>query len=206
MEASAHDRLRRARAAVLDVETAQAHEGTGFVAPAPILDAQGTRSVPAGALVGAITSWLGLTYLACYVVGPGLLYLGSGVGANYVGVSILSAPAFAATAIATAVVGALLQPRIDLRARRTAEPVLSAVLGSLAMWAMVHNTSQDLTPFWAMSSSFLPGFLLLNLVESSLVGVMLGTLTRSRTVAFGLGAAFQGMLMALVLTMLAAIT
>ncbi len=170
----------------------------------PLRDREGAREVPAGALLRAIPAWLGLTWVGCYLVGPTLLALGTSDDFGVLTTGILTAPAYAATTLTTAVGAAVAKPRLRLH-RRGFEPVAWAAAGWLAVWAVVHNTSAYLEAFARMQGDVLLGFLLLNLMEAGLVGAVLGTLTRSRFKAFSMGAAFQGMQLALGLLILAAI-
>jgi hypothetical protein len=177
----------------------------GLEVPVPALrDREGARQVPAGALLKAIPAWLGLTWLACYVAGPLLLAMTTSDHGNVLVTGILTAPAFFATAMATAVAAAVASPRLRL-GKGGFEPVAWAAAGWLAVWALVHNTSMILEPFAQMPLDAFGGFLLLNLLEAGLIGAMLGTLTRSRVKAFGFGAAFQAMQMSLGLSILAAL-
>jgi len=168
-------------------------------------DREGAREVPAGALLKAIPAWLGLTWMTCYVAGPLLLAMLTSDNGNVLVTGILTAPAFFATALTTAVAAAVASPRLRM-GKGGFEPVAWAAAGWLTVWALVHNSSMFLEPFAQMPFDVLGGFLLLNLLEAGLIGAMLGTLTRSRFKAFGFGAAFQIMQASLGLSILAALT
>jgi len=167
-------------------------------------DREGARQIPTGALLRAIPAWLGLTWFAFYIVAPILLALGTSDSGNVLLTGIVTAPAFFATVLATTVLTAVAKPRIRLH-RLGFEPVAWAAAGWLAVWGVVHNTSMLLEPFWEMQADFLIPFVILNILEASVVGALLGTLTRSRVKALGMGAAFQGMQTALGLSILGAL-
>lgn len=166
-------------------------------APSPV-----PRPIPARALAGAMISWMTLVFALCYVALP---TASAALGA-YDGVLdgiVFNLPAFVMASL-TAVVGACVTGptvRTDVRASR--DPIWSAALGGLVTWGLVHNTSPFLRHFDTFGASELLAFLLMNIVEMTLIGMMLASFTRSRVGAFGLGALFQLVVLGTVLGLFA---
>jgi hypothetical protein len=159
------------------------------------------RSLPPRAMGAAMASWLSLIFIACYFVGP-LLMAGVGLNAGVLAALPYALPSFALASF-VAIVGAMVaQPKIRLDWRGRRDPVISATLGGLGVWALVHNTSDLLVPFSDMSALELGSFVGLNLLEMSLLGMMFSSFTRRHSVALALGGGFQLLLMGLILTLM----
>jgi len=167
------------------------------------VDAQGKIRRPA--LMGAMAAWMSMVFMVCYLAIPmatsTLGLYGSGVlsGAwfnfpSFVMASVLAI--FAAIAVRPTIRTDFLGPR---------DPVLSATVGGLLTWGIVHNLSPLLRPFSDFSAVELATFASLNVVEMSLIGMMLASLTKSRMVAFGLGSAFQVVQLGIVGAILSAV-
>lgn len=146
-------------------------------------------------LVGPIAGWMlgagllahgALPYLAALLgVFPGIWLTASATWAAGWTTIALALIAFVSSTRRSVVI-----PR-DLSAGR--DPVLSALAGSLAMWAVVVNVGLFFTPLWAMPASYALTLALLNVVESSLLAVVVASLFRTRRGAFVAAGALQGL-------------
>ncbi|MCB9686923.1 MAG: hypothetical protein H6735_17925 [Alphaproteobacteria bacterium] len=159
------------------------------------------QRLPAGVMLGATATWLGSVFALCYVALPAAMAI-TGVNATV----LMSAPraliSFGMGAFVVAVAAAIARPAIRLGFGGPRDPVVSATLGGLGVWAVIHNTSALLEPFWAMSPMELLTFVAANIVEMTLLGMMFASFTRSRAVAMALGGGFQLLTMGLFLTLL----
>lgn len=167
-----------------------------------LLPAHTPRALPTRALGRAMAAWLGATFALCYLAGP-LLLAGTGLNVRLLAGLPAGAPAFLMASLVAIVAAALVRPEVRLDPRGPRDPVISAALGGLAVWAVVHNTSALLVPFAWMSPLELGTLVGLNVLEMSLVGMMLASFTRSRPVAALLGAGFQLLMLGLALTLMA---
>ncbi|MCP4807869.1 MAG: hypothetical protein GY913_10045 [Proteobacteria bacterium] len=79
------------------------------------------------------------------------------------------------------------------------DPFVMATAGSLITWAVLHNVLVGLTPFSMMTGGELLSLGFINVVESGMIGLMLGSFVRGRVKAFALAAAFQAVLTGLFL-------
>lgn len=142
-------------------------------------------------LAQAVAGWMSLAFVVSYVVLPAIT---AALGAT-LNLVPLAASGAAFVVMLAGVVGlvSLLRPSIRLPQQRKADsaPEIAATAGSLAVWAGAHQLLFVLEPLTAMGAAALLPFVLMNLVESSLFGVMLASFTRSAPKAFALGALFQ---------------
>jgi len=147
------------------------------------------RELPPGVLGSAMATWLVLTFALCHVALPAVLRI-TGIAPEIVNSVVFDLPAFALTSL-VAIVGVLLErPRIDLSPMSKA-PVGAAMLGGLAVFAVVHNVAPGLVhPFSSMSTAQLASVVGLSVLEIGLVGAMLGSLTKRADVALALGGGF----------------
>lgn len=147
----------------------------------------------------ATAAWLGLSFATAYAVlpfgaealglFPGLLegFWPGGMAYGVIaGLSVLAIGRFKPKVLIPRGSGDL-----------PADPFVMATLGSLGTWAVLHSLLPALMPFTEMGLSAFITLLGINLIESSMIGLMLGSFTRSRTKAFALAAAFQATLTAL---------
>lgn len=159
------------------------------------------RTLPVRSLGAAMATWLGLVFVLCYFAFP-LIMAAGGLNSGVLTALPYALPAFAMASF-VAIAGAMAanpKVRVDWRGRR--DPVISATLGGLGVWALIHNTSDLLVPFADMTGLELGSFVGLNLLEMSLLGMMFSSFTRRRSVALALGGGFQLLLMGLVLTLM----
>jgi hypothetical protein len=187
--------------ALLQKTRTRTRDRNAFSAPETILDHPLTTSGQAsnqarearphrGALLGAMLSWFSIVFGLCYVAlpfGAHALHLNTWMVDSF----WFNLPAFIVTTSLTIFAALLAKPSLRLDFRGPRDPVLSATLGGLASWALLHNSTQLLLPFAQMSTTELGSFLLINAVEMSLLGMLLASLTRSHLKAFILGAGFQ---------------
>jgi hypothetical protein len=150
----------------------------------------------AGVMGVATLAWFALVFGLCYVGLPAFAEL-TGLHRGLLSTAPVAAVSFAATAGVTAVAAAAIRPTLDA----ARDPVLAATLGGLGTWAVVHNVTPYLRPFWDMTLVELGTFLSFNVLEMFLVGAMLASLTRSRLAAFGLGVGWQVVSLGLFLTL-----
>ncbi|GEM_PF-6997760 len=158
----------------------------------------------------AAAAWMSATFALCYLALPTALTAlglrpwaaGSPLADNARLIGDFGG--FALVVLGTLAGLALLRPRIDVK-RASHEPVLAATAGGLLTWGVLHSTLPWLMPFAEMGAAPLAAFVAVNVLESVLFGVMLGTFVRSRKAAFALGSAFAAALLSLTsaLTMLA---
>ncbi len=159
------------------------------------------KRLPARAMFGATATWLAMVFTLCYIALPLGLAV-SGLNGAVIGSTQYALPAFGLGAFVVAVGAAVVRPAVRLGFGGPRDPVVSATLGGLGVWALIHNTSSLLEPFWNMSPGELASFVALNVVEMGLLGMMLASFTRSRAVALALGGGFQLLTMGLFLTLL----
>jgi hypothetical protein len=159
------------------------------------------RQLPTRPLAVAMTVWLSTVFAACYVGLPLLLAM-TGLNQDILTSSIFSFPAFVMASFVAVVGASIARPEIRLDVAGRRDPVLSATIGGLGVWALVHNTSDLLVPFSAMTGPELISFVGLNVVEMVLLGMMFASFTRSKAVALVLGGGFQMLVLGLVLTLL----
>lgn len=159
------------------------------------------RRLKPGAMLGATASWLAMVFALCYVAFPAMMLV-SGINRTLWMSTRVSVVSFGMTAFVVAVGAAIVRPTVRLGSVGPRDPVVSATLGGLGVWALIHNTSALLLPFWAMGPAELLTFVSANVVEMTLIGMMLASFTRSRAVALALGGGFQLVAMGLFLTLL----
>ena len=142
-------------------------------------------------LVKATAGWMAAVFAFRYVFLPAVI-TSAQVPFDLVPL-VFSTPAFAMTASLVVAAVALFRPRVRLPKTRKKDnsPEIAATAGSLAVWAAGHQLIWGLMPLTDMEPTRLIPFLALNVLESSLFGVMLASFTNSPTKAFGLGALFQ---------------
>jgi hypothetical protein len=152
----------------------------------------GEWATPArGQLLKAVAGWMGLTFLVSYVVLPAIA-AAAGISLNLVPL-FDNLQAFLVTTMVTLGVIGMIRPSVRVPRQRKADsgPEVAATAGSLLVWAAAHQLLWVLEPLHAMPAVELLPFVLMNLVEHSLFGVMLASFTRSAPKAFGLGVLFQ---------------
>ncbi|MEZ4237520.1 MAG: hypothetical protein R3F59_15515 [Myxococcota bacterium] len=159
------------------------------------------RELPVRALTGAMFAWLSLIFVVCYLILPTVLAV-TGVTSGVLAAAPFSLPAFAMASLVAIVGAALARPRLQLSLRRPRDPVLSATVGGLGVWAVVHNTSTFLQPFAAMSPTELFSFLSMNVLEMGMLRMMFASFTQRKAVALALGGGFQLLVLGLVLTLM----
>ncbi len=158
---------------------------------APPVDAErhvesGATEVPAARLTQATGVWLGLTFLLSYFLLPGVSAM-LGTGGSGIFAFWPQYPAFLLVGAYVVSLVALTRPQIRVGGP-SRDPVLAASLGSLGVWALLQQT---LLPFGLMSTTGLVSLLLINVVESVMLGTMLASFTDRAGRAFTLGAGFQ---------------
>jgi len=164
--------------------------------PAPV-----PRSVPTRGLTLAMAVWLSMIFATCYVALPTVLAM-TGLNGGLLTSAIFSFPAFALASIVSVVGAAVAKPEIRLDLAGSRDPVLSATVGGLGVWALIHNTNALLVPFNHMGTAELASFLALNVLEMSLLGMMFASFTRRKLVAMALGGGFQFLMLGLALTLI----
>ena len=115
------------------------------------------RELPTRSLAAAMMAWLGLVFGVCYVSLP-LLFAALDLNVRVLGSVIYSVPAFSAAAFVAIVGATIARPKVRLDLRAARDPVVSAMLGGLGTWALVHNTSPLLVPFSEMGPVELVSF------------------------------------------------
>lgn len=147
----------------------------------------------------ATAAWLGLSFLTAYAVlpfGAELLGLFPGLLDGF----WAGGMAYGVLAGACVVTIGRLKPKVLIprgEGNIPADPFIAATIGSLGTWAILHNLIPALMPFADMGLAGLVTLTFINIVESTMIGLMLGSFVRSRTKAFLLAAAFQAALTAL---------
>jgi hypothetical protein len=150
-------------------------------------------------LAMAGTTWMTMAFLVCYGLVPGIrtgLSLSPLSAGHVLTSAVLSLPAFLT---AMGLLGLLMmqrRPVVNLEQTKR-EPVVAAMVGGLLSWAILHNMLDGLTPFVHMGGAELISFVLANMFECSLFGVVLASLSTTRSGAFFLGASFQALFLTL---------
>lgn len=160
------------------------------------LDSKQPRAVPARALVGAIAAWFGLVYALCYVALPATASM-LGLYSNLIPNLVVNTLTLIPAAGITMGLAALVQPEIVTHLRAKRDPVIAATLGSFLVWLGLVETVSAIQPLTAMPWYEAITFFGLNVVESSMFGMMLASFVRTPGRAFALGAAFQLLLVGL---------
>jgi hypothetical protein len=159
------------------------------------------RQMPLRALVGAMATWFSGVFLTCYIGVP-LIFAILGINSGVLAAAPFALPAFAVAAFVTIMTATIAAPKVRLDTWGPRDPVLSATLGGLGVWAVVHNTSDLLRPFLTMGPLEFSSFFALNMLEMTLLGMMFASFTRSRAVAMAMGGGFQLLVLGLVLTLM----
>ena len=147
----------------------------------------------------ATAAWMGLSFLTAYAVlpfGAELFGLFPGLLEGF----WAGGAAYGILAGACVLAIGRLKPRVLIprgTGKLPSDPFIAATVGSLGTWAVLHNLLPALMPFADMGLAQLVTLTLINVVESTMIGLMLGSFVRSRTKAFALAAAFQVALTAL---------
>jgi len=143
-------------------------------------------------LVPAAAAWMMGVFGVCYLFLPALALI-SGANMGLIFNLPLSILAFSVMLPLTLVAIAVFNPRVEIPRDGSMQPgpVLSAALGSLSLWAVLHSVVPLLRPLYVMSGPELASMIVINGVESLLFGMMLASFVRTRGQAFVLGAAFQ---------------
>jgi hypothetical protein len=149
--------------------------------------------LPIATLNTAVATWSIGVFGLCYVAIPWLLSLlgivGDGlshVATDMVGAAITVLPALLLVAIG----------RPSVRAADVSRAAtIAATASGFAVWAALHNTLPGLARFNELGVVGLPVFVAVNLLESALWGVMIGSVSRGIGKAFVFGGLFSGSLM-----------
>ena len=180
-----------------------------FIAPTfdhPLANVQFPSATPVDIrprhLGSATAAWLLGVFALCYIALP-MAAASVGLFTEFWSHVIFNLPGFALAALVTAVGVMVARPKITTDVRATRDPVIAATSGGLLTWAIVHNLSAVLLPFAAMGTAELATFIGLNIIEMSLIGMMLASFTRSITKAFALGMSFQLLVLGLILGLFA---
>lgn len=169
------------------------HVGTTSLEPRP---------VPARALVPAMLGWMAAVFALCYVGLP-LLFAGLGWYGGVATGILFNLPSFLLATFVAVVTAAVYSPSIQTNLRAARDPVWSAAAGGLVTWAIIHNVSPILKHFDQFATLDLLSFVFMNVVEMTMIGMMLASFTRNKAVAFGLGAGFQLLMLGTVLGLFA---
>jgi len=156
----------------------------------------GPRTVPARALAGAISSWFAIVFAVCYLALPALatvLGLYSGMLPNLIPNTL----AIGLMALITTSLAVATQPRIITNVMAKPDPVIAATLGSLIVWAGGQELLPQLQALTSMPLVESLTFIGINIVESTMLGMMLASFVRSPLKAAALGAGFQAFLLVL---------
>ncbi len=156
------------------------------------------RQVPGRALGGAVLTWLALVYGLCYLALP-LLASAVGLHTIFLGNLILNTLAFAPMALLTALLVVAIRPEVVLHPAAPRDPIGAATAGSLLVWFLAHESFGALAPITAMPAGEAAAFVTMNVVESTMIGMMLASFVRTPARAFVLGSAFQIVLVSLFL-------
>jgi len=138
-------------------------------------------------------AWMSAVFVAIY----GVLTVALDVSGLYPGLREgwqADTAAFGVMLVGTLGVVALLRPRIELpRFGPTVnrDPVRWAVAGGFGAWLVAHNLVPGLWPLTEMPTSQAVSFTALNLLESTLFGVMLASFVETRKAALALGTLFS---------------
>lgn len=157
--------------------------------------------LPVRTLASAMAAWLTMVFATCYLAFP-MLMAASGISRGVLSSARYSLPAFGLASLVAIVAAVTSRASVRLDTRAPRDPVISATLGGLGVWAIVHNTSPHLLPFTSMSSIEFATFFALNVLEMSLLGMMFASFTQRRGVAMALGGGFQLLVLTLVLTLM----
>lgn len=181
---------------VVGVESSESGSSSVYEEPLLHTYTQSTRprAVPARALAGAMLSWFAAVYALCYLVLPTattLLGLYEGITSSL----IPNTFAFVTMAILSTALAVAIRPAVKLTTSTRRDPVISAAVGSLLVWAIGHEMLPILQPLTEMPLIEGVSFLGINVVESGMIGMMLASFARSPVKAFALGAAFQLMML-----------
>lgn len=149
------------------------------------------RVLPVRPLAAAMSGWLAVVFASCYVAAP--LAVGvTGLTGEVPAYAFAAVPAFLFAAFATVIGVLAARPAILLERGPRADPILAAVIGSLAVWVVTQNTMSTVLPsFGALTGAQLAALAATNTLEAALLGVMFASFTRSARVAFALGAGFK---------------
>lgn len=159
------------------------------------------RRLPALRMGGAMATWLAVVFGVCYIGAP-LLLAGLGLSAGALAMFPYSLIGFGGAGLLAMLVAMVIRPKVSLTLAGPRDPVIAATLGGLTSWAIIHNTNVLLMPFAAMTAPHLALFAAANVLEMALLGMMFASFTRSKVVAFTLGALFQVISMWIALSLL----
>lgn len=154
------------------------------------------------ALGPAMLGWMALVFGICYLALPTVSAMFGLYDGLLAGV-LFNLPAFVLATFVTVAAATAVRPRVHTDVRRARDPVLSAAAGGLLTWGLLHNTAPFLRHFSEFGSGELLAFVGVNVVEMTLIGMMLSSFTRSRVVSFALGGLFQLLVFGLLLALLA---
>ena len=191
----------RPRVSEVDLEVEALLDRTDLIQPEVTTQRQRPRALPVRAVTGAMFAWLSLVFVTCYLVLPFVLAI-TGVTGGVLAAAPFSLPAFGMASLVAIVGATLARPKIQLDVRGPRDPVISATVGGLGVWAVVHNTSPLLQPFSAMGPAELASFISMNVLEMGLLGMMFASFTQRKAVALALGGGFQLLVLGLVLTLM----
>lgn len=160
------------------------------------------RAVPSRALVPAMLAWMSVVFGVCYV---GLPMLSAALGwyEGVLGGILFNLPSFLLATFVAVIAAAAANPKVRTDVRANRDPVISAAAGGLLTWLVVHNLSPFLKHFDQFASMELFAFVFMNVIEMTMIGMMLASFTRSKVAAFGLGVGFQLLVLGTVLGLFA---
>lgn len=174
--------------------------------PHPLVRTTSTESEPLpvlpNALGPAMLGWMALVFGLCYLALPTLSAL-FGWNDRVLEGALFNLPPFVLATFVAVAAATTWRPRIRTETHSARDPVFSAAAGGLLTWGVIHNTAPFLRHFSDFSSTELFAFVGVNVVEMTLIGMMLASFTRSRTVAMGLGSLFQLLVFGLLTALLA---
>jgi hypothetical protein len=150
------------------------------------------------ALQKATGAWMGLTFGLSYVVLPALAGL-TGLFSGLLEGWFAGGAAYGVTTGLMIVAIGKLKPAVRIpRAGVTVkDPFVVATLAGLGTWAVLHNVLGALAPFASLGLGELVTLVGINVLETTMLGLMLGSFTRSRWKAAGLAVAVQVLITAL---------
>ncbi len=147
------------------------------------------------ALQKATGAWMGLTFGLGYVVLPALAGL-TGIFPGLLSGAFAGGAAYGITTGLLIVAIGKLKPAVRIpRAGVTVkDPFVVATLAGFGTWAVLHNVLGALAPFSSLGLGELASLVGINVIETAMLGLMLGSFTRSRWKAAALAVAVQVLL------------
>jgi hypothetical protein len=150
-----------------------------------------------GRLAAAAAVWMGGTFALCYLMLP-LGRIGLGLSTQSIGSVALVAACSALSLIGLwmfATLGLVVRKPVVSLEEDHRDRAVTATVGGLLTWAILHNVLPGLIPFGAMEAGEMLSFLGANVIENALFGVMLASVAKTVRGALSLGILFQGFLL-----------